>query len=175
LMHGDMLLEQQRSHISQSIEAIESATGQRPVGWLSQDWGTTADTPGLLAQAGIRFTLDWCNDDQPYWMTTDPALLSIPLSAEWDDVQSQWLRHIEPRAHVAMTADAFHRLRAECATHQRGAVFGLALHPWLCGMPSRITALRHLLKELLAHGDVHWTSPHAIHEAITEKTRHESC
>ncbi len=175
LMHGDMPLERQRASIEQSMDAIESCSGQRPIGWLSQDWGTTTDTPRLLAQAGIRFTLDWCNDDQPYWMRTDPGLLSIPLSSEWDDVQCQWLRHVEPRAHAAMASEAFNRLRTECATHQRGAVFGLALHPWVCGMPSRISALRHLLNELRSHCDVHWTSPHAIHAAITESPRHESC
>lgn len=173
MMHGRMPLDMQQAYVQQSIAAIESCTGQRPVGWLSQDWGTTVDTPHLLARCGIRFTLDWCNDDQPFWMHTDPALLSIPLAAEWDDVQCQWLRHIEPRSHAAMTAEAFNRLRTECATHRRGAVFGLALHPWLCGMPSRISALRQLLHELRAHTDVTWTSPHAIHDAIAESHRHD--
>jgi hypothetical protein len=34
-------------------------------------------------------------------------------------------------------------------------------------MPSRIAALRGLLRELRAPGDVHWTTPHAIHASIT--------
>ena len=126
MMHGDMPLDMQQTHLQQSIAAIESCTGQRPNGWLSQDWGTTADTPRLLAQAGIRFTLDWCNDDQPFWMHTDPALLSIPLAAEWDDVQCQWLRNIEPRMHAAMTAQAFNRLRSESAPARRRVRFGAA-------------------------------------------------
>ena len=74
---------------------------------------------------------------------------------------------MEPRAHAQLALQAFMRLRAECAAHARGAVFGLALHPWLCGMPSRIAALRGLLRELRAPGDVHWTTPHAIHASIT--------
>ncbi|MCP5281403.1 MAG: polysaccharide deacetylase family protein [Rhodoferax sp.] len=167
MMHARMPVEEQARHIQDAVATLATLTGQRPIGWLSQDWGTTPETPRLLAQAGIRFTLDWCNDDQPYWLHTAPPLLAIPLASEWDDVQCQWLRTVEPRAHAQLALQAFMRLRAECAAHARGAVFGLALHPWLCGMPSRIAALRGLLRELRAPGDVHWTTPHAIHASIT--------
>ncbi len=173
MMHAGMRLEEQSRHIEQSIDTLAQATGTRPQGWLSQDWGTTPDTHHLLAQAGIRFTLDWCNDDQPYWLRTEPPLLAIPLSAEWDDVQCQWLRHIEPRAHAALAVSAFTRLRAECREHRRDAVFGLCVHPWLSGMPSRIQALRTLLSELRSEPDVHWASPHTIFtHATTEHTHH---
>lgn len=162
MMHARMPLDEQRQDIDVSIDALAHATGQRPLGWLSQDWGTTPDTFRLLADAGIRYTLDWCNDDQPYRLATDPPLLSIPLSTEWDDVQCQWLRNIEPRAHAELTLTAFSRLRSECQDQQRNAVFGLAIHPWLSGMPSRIQALRDLLVALRSANDVHWTSPNAI-------------
>jgi len=162
IMHARQSLDEQRSHIETSIAALAQATGRRPQGWLSQDWGTTPDTVRLLAEAGIRYTLDWVNDDQPYWMRAEgnaPALLSIPLSAEWDDVQCQWLRAIEPRMHGALAATAFERLLHECAEQQRSAVFGLPVHPWLAGMPSRIRALRELLARLRSAPGVWWTDP----------------
>ncbi|MSQ74884.1 MAG: hypothetical protein EXR34_03740 [Rhodoferax sp.] len=162
MMHSGMPLDEQRQHIADSIAALAHATGVQPLGWLSQDWGTTPDTPQLLADAGIRYTLDWCNDDQPYALTTTPSLLSVPLSAEWDDVQCQWLRQVSPRDHADLAVAAFDRLHRECATHQRSAVFGLGLHPWLSGMPSRIAALRSLLARLRAYPDVHWTTPGAL-------------
>ena len=162
MMHANMDLPTQRATINGSIEAVLQATGQRPQGWLSQDWGTTPDTPALLAAAGIGYTLDWCNDDQPYWMHTEPPLLSIPLSSEWDDVQCQWLRNLEPRAHTELAVAAFERLRQECAQQQRAAVFALSIHPWLSAMPSRIGALRTLLARLRAHSDVLWTTPGAL-------------
>ena len=133
--------------------------GQRPTGWLSQDWGTSPDTFELLAEAGLRYTLDWCNDDQPYRLDTSPALTAVPLSAEWDDVQCQWLRHLAPQDHAALAQQAFDRLHQECAAHQRGAVFGLALHPWVCGMASRIGALRALLRTLRGRDGVAWVQP----------------
>ena len=167
LMHAKMPLAEQRAHIAQALEAVESHTGRRPLGWLSQDWGTTPDTFALLAQAGLRYTLDWCNDDQPYAMSVPPGagtapLVAVPLSAEWDDVQCQWLRQLSARAHGALALQAFDRLRAECAREQRPAVFGLALHPWMCGMSSRIGALRELLQGLRARTDVQWCDPGEI-------------
>lgn len=172
MMHSNMPLDEQRQHIATSITALAHATGVQPLGWLSQDWGTTPDTPQLLADAGIRYTLDWCNDDQPYALTTTPSLLSVPLSAEWDDVQCQWLRQVSPRDHADLAVAAFDRLHRECAQHQRAAVFGLGLHPWLCGMPSRIAALRSLLARLRAYPDVHWTTPGALLQHVPESTRH---
>ena len=170
MMHSAQSLDEQRQHIQSAINMLEQTTGQRPRGWLSQDWGSSPQTSQLLAEAGMTYTLDWVNDDQPYWML--PAvdctqkLLSIPLSAEWDDVQCQWFRQMEPRAHAALASAAFHRLADECNTHQRPAVFGLALHPWLCGMPSRISALRDLLADLTKRSEVTWTYPNALFDAI---------
>lgn len=169
LMHSRMSLAQQQEHIESSIATLTECTGQRPLGWLSQDWGSTPETYALLARSGMRYTLDWVNDDQPYWMRTEPGLLAIPLSAEWDDVQCQWLRHIEPRAHAALTLSAFERLRAEGARQPRGAVFGLSIHPWVSGMPSRIAALRSLLAGLRAHADVAWTLPGDIFQTMTRR------
>lgn len=169
MMHSRMRRAEQRDHIAQALDTLEARTGQRPVGWLSQDWGTTPETYELLAQAGVRYTLDWCNDDQPYRMTS--PLVAVPLSAEWDDVQCQWLRNLTPRAHAQLALQALDRLRAECERHQRGAVFGLALHPWVCGMSSRIGALRELLLALRSREGVHWTSPGAIAAAIDQPAK----
>jgi peptidoglycan/xylan/chitin deacetylase (PgdA/CDA1 family) len=159
LMHTGLSQEQQADVIAQSLNAIVSCTGHKPLGWLSQDWGTTPDTYKLLAQAGIRYTLDWTNDDQPYLLNTQPGLTAIPLSAEWDDVQSQWLRNLDPRSHARLALSAFDKLRMEAVEQQRNLVFGLTLHPWVCGMSSRIGPLRQLLAAMHSRPDVNWTQP----------------
>lgn len=159
LMHTGLSQEQQADVIAQSVNAIVSCTGHKPLGWLSQDWGTTPDTYKLLAQAGIRYTLDWTNDDQPYLLNTQPGLTAIPLSAEWDDVQSQWLRNLDPRSHARLALSAFDKLRMEAVEQQRNLVFGLTLHPWVCGMSSRIGPLRQLLADMHSRPDVNWTQP----------------
>ena len=162
MMHANMALDVQRRHIDSSISTLEQVTGRRPLGWLSQDWGTSPDTFTLLAEAGVRYTLDWCNDDQPYALHTRPPMLALPLSAEWDDVQCQWLRNLEPRAHTALALSAFARLHAECGEQGRGAVFGLGLHPWLSGMSSRIAACRTLLAGMKTHAGVRWLDPYEL-------------
>ena len=172
MLHSGMPLDAQRAHIAESLAAVELATGRRPLGWVSQDWGTTPDTAQMLADAGLRYTLDWCNDDQPYWLRTGPPLLAIPLSAEWDDVQCQWLRNLEPRAHAELAGAALERLDQECRQQRRSAVFGLGLHPWLCGMPSRIAALRTLLARLRAQPGVWWASPSELMPPIAQEPGH---
>ena len=159
LMHSGFRPEQQAEIIEQSLNTIVSCTGHKPLGWLSQDWGTTVETYKLLAQAGIRYTLDWTNDDQPYLLNTQPGLTAIPLSAEWDDVQSQWLRNLDPRSHARLALSAFDKLRMEAVEQQRNLVFGLTLHPWVCGMSSRIGPLRQLLADMHSRPDVNWTQP----------------
>lgn len=170
MVHSGMSLAQEAALVTEVLETIERHTGKRPSGWVSQDWGTTPNTYAVLAGAGMAYTLDWCNDDQPFWLRTEPRLLSIPLSPEWDDVQCQWLRNIEPRAHAQLAAAAFARIQDECMAHQRAGVFGLALHPWLCGMPSRIAALRGLLSQLRARPQVWWADPGRIYSTLASGT-----
>lgn len=165
LMHSQMPQAQQQAMIAASLEAVQQATGRPALGWLSQDWGTTPQTFSLLAQAGVRYALDWCNDDAPFPLNTSPAMTAVPLSAEWDDVQAQWLRQLTPRAHADLARAALHRLAQESRATARPAVFGLSLHPWLCGMSSRIGPMRALLREIARIDGVAWTLPGRIVEA----------
>lgn len=159
LLHSRMSLDAQRAHVQASLEALQAATGTAPQGWLSQDWGTTPQIWQILADAGVRYTLDWCNDDQPYALSTAPPLDVVPLSAEWDDVQCQWLRQLDPRRHATLTLEAFDHLRGECAGSGRDAVFGLPVHPWVTGMSSRIGTFKRLLSDLRSRDGVQWTLP----------------
>jgi allantoinase len=166
MMHSGQPLEVQRDQVQTSLQALATHTGEVASGWLSQDWGTSPHTYGLLADAGLAYTLDWGNDDQPYWMeaagTVGRRLLAVPFSSEWDDVQCQWLRHIEPWDHAQLVLDAARRLARECEDSGRGAVLGLGLHPWVWGMASRITHLRQLLADLHKIPNLHWTQPRHI-------------
>ena len=44
----------------------------------------------------------------------------------------------------------------------RSAVMGLGLHPWLWGMPSRVTSLRDLLSTLTTLPGLQFSTPEAI-------------
>jgi allantoinase len=150
--------------IAECAGAIERATGKRPRGWISQDFGQSARTPHLLAAQGFRYLADWPNDDQPYWMTTTPPILSIPCQSEWDDVQLLWHRRLLTPRFPVLVEEAFSVL------HQEGAVSGrsftLGIHPWLFGMPHRIRYLDETLTRLVRFGQVWNTTLDGIAEHL---------
>jgi allantoinase len=147
---------QERAIIARAAEAVERATGTRPRGWISQDFGESARTPALLAEAGFDYVADWPNDDQPYMLTTKPPLVSIPSQAEWDDVQLLWHRRLATPRYPAFVAEALEVLHQEGA--ESGRYFGLGLHPWLFGMPHRIRYLNEAL-DRIAGFDGLWQAP----------------
>lgn len=134
---------EEKAEIAQSIAAIEQATGVKPKGWLGQDYGESQRTPGLLAEAGLDYVLDWPNDDQPYPMKAGRPFVSMPNQPEWDDVQQLWLRRISTTRYPDIVADAFELL------HREGSqVFSLSVHPWLMGMAHRIKYLDEALRRI---------------------------
>ena len=58
----------ERAVIRRTIDTIAEATGTAPRGWMGPGLAETFDTPDVLAEEGIEYIADWCNDDQPYEM-----------------------------------------------------------------------------------------------------------
>lgn len=135
----------QRWMIDESIDAIERITGRRPTGWAGPGYGESEITAGLLAEAGLDYVMDWPNDDQPYRLTTDPALISIPRQPEWDDGEIMWLRKVPRETWEEMVVSAFDRLYEERAA---GRYFSLSLHPWVVGQFHRIRFLEQVLARI---------------------------
>lgn len=152
MLSSKMSETEERDTIGRCLDGIERASGIRPTGWVGQDYGQSARTPKLLAEAGLDYVCDWPNDDAPYLMThKTPAghsLVSLPNQAEWDDVQMLWHRKVETSRYPAIVGEAFDVLHAE-----GGRYFGLHLHPWLFGVPYRTRYLRDTL-DLLRYSDV---------------------
>ena len=148
---------EEKAEIDEAIAALEKAAGERPRGWLGQDCGESARTPGLLAQAGLDYVMDWPNDDQPYPMKVGRKFVSLPNQPEWDDVQQLWLRRIPTTRYPDLVGEAFELL------HQEGAQsFCLSLHPWLMGTPHRIKYLDEALRRVERFGNVWHATPGEI-------------
>lgn len=56
---------EERQVIINCLDAITQAVGQRPKGWLSPGLIETLNTPDILAEEGVKYLCDWCNDDPP--------------------------------------------------------------------------------------------------------------
>jgi peptidoglycan/xylan/chitin deacetylase (PgdA/CDA1 family) len=152
MVSSAMSAAEEAAMIAECVETIEQGTGSRPLGWISQDFGQSARTPDLLSAQGFDYLADWPNDDQPYWMTTQPPILSIPCQSEWDDVQLLWHRRLLTPRFPALVEEGFSLLHDEGATSGRS--FTLGIHPWLFGMPHRIRYLDETLARLTKYGEV---------------------
>jgi len=163
--HGVSASRMATSRMAQSEERVTivavrdglAALWPGATGWLGQDHGATEATTRLLAEAGFAYGLDWANDEAPY--THASGLLSLPPPAEWDDVQTLWLRRVPVTRWPMLVRDALDRLLAE---PQGGRVLGLGIHPWLLGAPARIRYLRESLDDLASREGLHIATAGAL-------------
>src|SRR5262249_57169597 len=103
--------QQERAYIQEAIATLQRATGTAPLGWLGAEYGESARTPQLLAQAGIRYVCDWTNDEQPYPLkTSEGTLLALPVMLPLDDVNALWDRRIPITKYVQMVQESFDTL-----------------------------------------------------------------
>jgi allantoinase len=134
---------------------IRRQEGQPPAGWLGPWLSESAVTPDLLDEAGYRYVLDWCMDDQPVWLKTRSGrILSIPYPQELNDSASIVGRRVGAADFADMIIDQFDEMLEQSAAQP--LVFGLALHPYVIGQPFRIRHLRRALEHIAARRDQLW-------------------
>jgi peptidoglycan/xylan/chitin deacetylase (PgdA/CDA1 family) len=153
ILHIGMSEDEERQYIRDSIAAVETATGERPVGWSGPDFQETPNTPDLLAAEGIRYVCDWGNDEQPYQMTPKTGeLYSLGVNAYLDDNYI----HLHGRRTInevnRLWREWFDGLYADGAT--TGRLMVLHLHPWIMGQPWRIRHLDEVLGHITTHAGV---------------------
>jgi peptidoglycan/xylan/chitin deacetylase (PgdA/CDA1 family) len=142
--------------MSQSIEIIEQFTGKKPTGWLGPGRGQTYETLDHVAECGFAWFGDWVLDDQPFWAkTAHGPVLSIPYSAEINDITLMVSHHHESDVLLTRTRDAFDRLYAESAESTR--ILAIGVHPYVTGAAHRIKYFEELYAYMNRHDIVHWT------------------
>ena len=146
----------ERALIAESTAAIAAAEGAAPRGWLSPWIAESHHTPDLLAEAGYRYTLNWCSDDQPIWMKTRAGkLLAIPYPQEVNDIPAIVARKDGAEQFARMIIDDFDE-RLEQVKDGIPQVMGIALHPYIIGQPYRLRALRTALTHIAERRDQVW-------------------
>jgi peptidoglycan/xylan/chitin deacetylase (PgdA/CDA1 family) len=164
MLSSQMSEAEERAAIASSLDTIARTAGTRPRGWIGQDYGESTVTPHLLAEAGLDYVADWGNDDQAYFLATNPPLLSIPNQAEWDDVQLIWHRKVHPSIWRDTVLEAFAQLHRDGA--RSGTIFGLHIHPWLSGQPHRIGYLETVVEKIATASAVWRTTTAGIADHI---------
>jgi peptidoglycan/xylan/chitin deacetylase (PgdA/CDA1 family) len=136
------------------VRDLTAATGRPPRGWLGPALTETEQTLELLAEAGFTYTLDWVVDDQPFPLPVGGRrFISMPYTVEINDITAFLVYGSTPADFKQAAIDHFDLLRAESA-RRPGAVFGLALHPFLMNQPSRHRYLVEMLEYIAGHDDV---------------------
>jgi allantoinase len=149
--------EEEKKIIRETIQTITQAVGKAPEGWLGPGLEETFVTPDLLAEAGITYVCDWCNDDQPYAMKVKKGrLISMPYSVELNDIS--FFLGMKGTAEEFMQAikDNFDVLYEEGRTN--GRVMAIALHPYIINVPFRHKYLEKALEYITGHEEVWLTT-----------------
>ena len=153
---------EERAHIGESIAAVQRATGRAPQGWCGQDFNESARTPALLAEAGIRYTTDWPNDDRPFLLGPFAGrhVLALPPQPEWNDLECMWLRRTPPAIWATCVTEGAAYLHEE-----GGGCFNLTLHPWIIGQAHRIRYLADALTAVLDRPGIWRATTDAVAQA----------
>jgi allantoinase len=145
--------EQEKQVIHDTLARIEQAAGKKPVGWLGAGLQETWNTLDYLVEEGCIYVADWINDDQPYLMNINgKRLVSLPYSFETNDTPAFLSQKYTAGEFQQMICRQFDTLYREGA--ESGRVMAIALHPYITGVPHRITALDAGLDYICQHEKV---------------------
>lgn len=142
MLHAGLAPDVERALLTRSVDAVAAATGQRPLGYASQDYGYSEHTPALLEEAGIRHLVDWPSDERPFRFGPSRRMVMLPVAGDLDDAQAMLARRIAPRRWAGMLDAALGWWETRALP---GSVLALPLHAWVAGVPHRAAALRRVL------------------------------
>jgi allantoinase len=153
----------ERALIGEATARLTQGEGRAPEGWLGPWISQSHRTPDLLAEAGYRYLLDWCMDDQPVWFRCRGGrrIMAVPYPQELNDIPAIVARKVGAAEFADMIVDQFDEMTE--LSQVRPLVLGVALHAYIVGQPHRLRHLRRALDHIAARRDAVWlTTPGAI-------------
>jgi allantoinase len=168
--HSSMAKEQEQETIEKTINLLQQSTGKHPQGWLTPGFSITESTFELLHQAGIVYTADWVNDDQPYWYPVkDQKILAIPYTIEANDITLCLSNRFSGQQFSQAIADQFDQLWHDGETNPR--VMAIGLHPFIVGQPLRLKYLKECLLHIKNHPQTWLTTGGEIYKWFAEAVK----
>jgi allantoinase len=152
-----MELEDERRYLTDVVNTIKETSGKQPKGWLGPALTETFNTLDLLAELGLTYTCDWCNDDLPHPLRIKQGrMISVPYSIEVNDIPVFLDKGMPAEGFAQMIKDQFDVLYAE--GEQGARIMAVALHPFLIGHPFRHKYLAQALEYVVGHDKVWLTT-----------------
>ena len=138
--------------LKRATEAIEAATGTRPVGYFCRG-SASPHTRALLAELGYRYDSNAFDDDLPYW---DGPMLVLPYALDTNDMKFFHPNGFaRPQEFSDYVASAVEQLLEEGA-HGAPKLLNIGLHLRICGRPARFRAVEAILSHLKSLGPRVW-------------------
>lgn len=154
----DMAADEEARRLDGIVADLTTAGGRPPRGWLGPAFSETENTLALLGERGFTYSLDWAADDQPFPLDVEGhRMISVPYSAEINDIGAFLLWHWTPEQFAQAIRDQFEMLHRE-AQRRPGLVMALCLHPFIINTPFRHRHLEKVLREIRGHDDVWFTT-----------------
>lgn len=135
----------ERAVIRRTIDTIGEFCGAPPRGWMGPGLAETFDTPDILAEEGLEYIADWCNDDQPYRMKVKSgAMVALPYTVELNDIPIYLVQHHRAPELFERARDHFDTLYREGAESAR--IMCVSTHPYITGAAHRIKYYQRLFE-----------------------------
>ena len=154
------------AEIAAVTTALTDGFGVAPRGWLGAGLHERWTTPSVLRSQGYSYVADWVSDDRP---DVVGELVSVPYSVETNDKPAFDTWRLSPEEFGDLVVRQFEVLWREGGDEPR--VLGLALHPYLIGVPHRIEALRRLLGNMRSRDGVWWATGTEIADQYVRTAR----
>ncbi len=116
----------EKALIAEATQRLTKGEGRPPEGWLGPWISHSPATPDLLAEAGYRYLLDWCMDDQPIWFDCRGGrkIMAVPYPQELNDIPAIVARKENGSDFADMIVDQFDEMLE--LSHKRPLVMGVA-------------------------------------------------
>lgn len=160
--------DEERRYLADVVATIEHHTGSRPKGWLGPALTETTATPRLLAELGLSYVCDWCNDDEPYPLRRELGrMIAMPYSLEINDIPLFVTAGASAAEYERALVDQFEVLYDEGS--RSGKVMAIPVHPFLVGQPFRIRRLERALEHIASRSGVWLTTSDEIADWYLER------
>lgn len=152
--HWTMTEAEERASYVANMEAIETATGTRPVGFNAFWLRGTPRTLGILQSLGFRYHIDDLSADEPMLTrVNDQDFAIVPYTLRNNDIARFGAEGpLTAQAFGQELRDEFDQLYMEAGNRRR--MMSISTHDRIAGTPARVKVLGEFLQYALQHPGV---------------------
>eukprot|EP01037_Dinobryon_pediforme_P001404 gene1404-1425_t len=150
--------EAEKADIVRCMNALESASGHRPRGWLSPRCTPSAHTTEFLAETGFAWHAEFFDHDLPRKVVTPHgAITGVPFTMEVNDMPMSVRYGQEPEAYSRTLSRI---LQGWPSLNSRPACLDVTVHAHVYGRPMGAIEFAKSLDLLKQHDNFAWTTDH---------------